>query len=112
MAWVFVIVAGLFEVGMALSLKESNGFSRLWPSIGFLVFGGISFFLLSQGLRTLPVGTAYAVWTGIGAAGTAVLGMIVSGDPVSVLRLTSIVLIIAGVVGLRLAEEGSLGSAG
>ncbi len=88
---------------MALSLKEAHGFTRLWPSVGFAVFGTISFLLLSYALRTLPVGTAYAVWTGIGAAGTAILGMVLFGEPRDAMRLASIALIIAGVVGLRFA---------
>lgn len=103
MAWVVLVVAGVFETVMALSLKESHGFSRLWPSVGFAVFGTISFLLLSYALRTLPVGTAYAVWTGIGAAGTAILGMLLLNEPKDVVRLVSIGLIIAGVVGLRFA---------
>lgn len=103
MAWGILIVAGMFETIMALSLKESHGFTRLVPSILFLVFGGASFLLLSFALRTLPVGTAYAVWTGIGAAGTATLGMVLFDEPTHVFRLVSIVLIIAGVIGLRFA---------
>jgi quaternary ammonium compound-resistance protein SugE len=103
MAWVVLLVAGMFETVMALSLKESHGFSRLWPSIGFAVFGTISFLLLSYALRTLPVGTAYAVWTGIGAAGTAILGILLFGEPRDVFRLVSIALIITGVIGLRFA---------
>ncbi|NUP21837.1 MAG: multidrug efflux SMR transporter [Streptomyces sp.] len=103
MAWILIILAGLFEVAMALSLKLSNGLSHLWWTISFLVTAVLSFGLLSYALKSLEVGTAYAVWTGIGAVGTAILGMVAMGDDVSPLRLTSIALILAGVVGLNLA---------
>jgi quaternary ammonium compound-resistance protein SugE len=102
-AWILLIVAGLFEVAMAYSLKMSNGFSHLWWAAGFLVFAVLSFGLLALALRSLQVGTAYAVWTGIGAVGTAVLGMVVLGDDVSLIKIVSIGLILAGVVGLNLA---------
>ncbi|MGB3329131.1 MAG: quaternary ammonium compound efflux SMR transporter SugE [Thermomicrobiales bacterium] len=104
MAWIVVVVAGLFEVAMALSLKESHGFSRPLPSILFAVFAIISFGLLSVALRTLPVGTGYAVWTGIGAVGTAIVGIAFLGEPRDAMRLVSIALIVAGVAGLRLAS--------
>ncbi|NUR83999.1 MAG: multidrug efflux SMR transporter [Nonomuraea sp.] len=103
MAWILIILAGLFEVAMALSLKLSNGLSHLWWTISFLITAVLSFGLLSYALKSLEVGTAYAVWTGIGAVGTAILGMVAMGDDVSPLRLTSIALILAGVVGLNLA---------
>ena len=102
MAWALVIVAGLFETGFALSLKASAGFTRLVPSVLFVVFAAASFLLLSTALRSLPVGSAYAVWTGIGAAGTAVAGMIFLGESTEILKLVSVVLIVAGVVGLQL----------
>lgn len=105
MAWVLVIVAGLFETGFALSLKASSGFSRLGPSILFVVFAAASFTLLSTALRSLPVGSAYAVWTGIGAAGTAVAGMVFLDESTDVLKLVSIVLVVAGVVGLQLSSS-------
>ena len=105
MAWLFLIVAGIFEVGFALGLKYSEGFTRLWPTLGFMVSGGISFYLLSVAMRTLPVGTAYAVWTGIGAAGTAVLGILLLRESGDVFRVISIALIVAGVVGLRLSSQ-------
>lgn len=104
MNWIVLILAGGVEMLMALSLKESHGFSRLTPSTLFVFFAVLSFGMLSYSLKTLPVGTAYAVWTGIGAAGTAVLGMVFLGEPKDALRLLSITLIIAGVVGLRLAS--------
>ncbi|MEV1167554.1 multidrug efflux SMR transporter [Nonomuraea sp. NPDC049784] len=102
MAWIVLVLAGVFEVAMALSLKLSNGFSNVWWALSFFVTAVLSFGLLSYALRTLEVGTAYAVWTGVGAAGTAVLGMIAMGDQVSLPRLISIALILMGVVGLRL----------
>lgn len=103
MAWVLLMIAGLMETVFAVALKESNGFTRLWPSLIFAVASIISFTLLSLALRSLPVGTAYAVWTGIGAAGTAIVGIVMLGEPRDAFRLVSIALIIAGVVGLRLA---------
>ncbi|MDP9371628.1 MAG: multidrug efflux SMR transporter [Chloroflexota bacterium] len=102
MAWIYLIIAGLLEIAFALGLKYSQGFTRLWPTVAFLAGGGASFYLLSQALRQLPVGTAYAVWTGIGAAGTALVGMILLGESREVLKILSVVAIIAGVVGLRL----------
>ena len=107
MAWFLVIVAGLFETAFAVSLKLSDGFSRIGWTISFLASAAISFQLLSMGLRSLPVGSAYAVWTGIGAAGTAIVGMVFLRDPVTTLRLLSILLIIAGVVGLNLSPSSA-----
>ncbi len=107
MAWALVIVAGLFETAFAVSLKLSDGFSRLGWTLSFLACAAISFTLLSIGLRSLPVGSAYAVWTGIGAAGTAIVGMVFLRDPVTTLRLLSILLIVAGVVGLNLSPTSA-----
>ncbi len=104
MAWVILLVAGLFEIGFAFGLKFSEGFTRMWPTIGMAASGGVSFYLLSVALKTLPVGTAYAVWTGIGAAGTAVLGILLLSESSEILRLLSILLIVVGVVGLRLTS--------
>jgi quaternary ammonium compound-resistance protein SugE len=104
MAWLMVVVAGLFETGFALSLKASAGFSRTVPSVAFVVSAAVSFTLLATALKTLPVGPAYAVWTGIGAAGTAVAGILLYGEVVSVVKVVSIVLIVAGVVGLQLSS--------
>lgn len=106
MTWVLLIVAGIFEIGMALCLKNSNGFSELWPTIGMVVFGAVSFILLSLALKSLPVGTAYAVWTGIGAAGTAILGIVLLGESAEAARLISIGLIVVGVIGLQLSGGG------
>lgn len=105
MAWALVILAGLFETGFALSLKASNGFTRLVPSVLFVVCAVTSFGLLAAGLRSLPIGSAYAVWTGIGAAGTAIAGMVFLGESTQVLKLVSIVLVVAGVVGLQLTSS-------
>jgi quaternary ammonium compound-resistance protein SugE len=102
MAWFFLFVAGLFEIGWALGLKFSEGFTRLVPSLATLVAMAISFGLLSAAMKSLPVGTAYAVWTGIGAVGTAVAGMLLFNDPVSLARLLCLGLIVAGVFGLKL----------
>jgi quaternary ammonium compound-resistance protein SugE len=104
MAWVLVFVAGLLEMAWALLLKQSAGFTRPIPTIGFLISLLLSMFLLAQALKTLPIGNAYAVWTGIGAAGTAIVGMLLLGESRDVLKLISLVLLIAGIVGLRLTS--------
>jgi quaternary ammonium compound-resistance protein SugE len=103
MDWVLVIVAGLFETGFAVLLKQSHGISRLWPTVGFAVCALISFGLLTVALKKLEVGSAYAVWTGIGAAGTALIGIWALGESVSAIKLISIGLIVAGVIGLNLS---------
>ena len=105
MAWIAVMTAGLLEVGFATMLKLSSGFTKLWPSLGFLVFAAGSFSLLSWSLKVLPVGTAYAVWTGIGAAGTAIVGMIFFKDPFSIALITAIAFIIAGVILLNFSSS-------
>jgi quaternary ammonium compound-resistance protein SugE len=104
-AWIYLIIAGIFEIGWAVGLKYTEGFSRLWPSVGTVGAMIISFILLSTAMKTIPVGTAYAVWTGIGAAGTAVLGMWLFNEPRDFMRFACIALILAGVVGLRLVSE-------
>lgn len=103
MAWLLIVVAGLFETGFAVLLKLSAQFTRLWPTVGFAACALISFYLLNLGLRRLEVGPAYAVWTGIGAAGTAVVGMVALGESVSTIKIVSIGLVLAGVVGLNLS---------
>ncbi|WP_436778318.1 DMT family transporter [Yinghuangia sp. YIM S09857] len=103
MAWLLVIVAGILETGFALLLKASDGFTKLWPTIGFALCAISSFGLLTLSLKSLDVGPAYAVWTGIGAAGTAIMGIFLYGESSSVLKLVSIALILAGVVGLNLS---------
>ena len=102
MAWVYLLLAGLFEIGFAIGLKYTEGFTRLWPSVGTIVAAGISLWLLTQALRTIPVGTAYAIWTGIGAVGVATLGVVLFLESASPARLGCIALIVAGVVGLKL----------
>lgn len=106
MAWIVLIVSGLFEAGWAVSLKQSAGFTRLWPTVTFAVFAVASLAGLAWALRHLPVGAAYAAWTGIGAGTTAVIGMLWLGEAVSVLKILSIVLIVSGVVGLNLTGIG------
>ena len=103
MAWVVLVAAGLFETAFAVFLKLSHGLSRPWPTAGFAVCALVSFGLLMTALRDLEVGPAYAVWTGIGAAGAATVGMIALGDTVSAVKLVSIALVLAGVVGLNLS---------
>jgi quaternary ammonium compound-resistance protein SugE len=101
------VIAGLLEIGWAIGLKHTAGFSRLWPSVWTITAMVASFALLAYALKTIPVGTGYAVWTGIGAAGTALIGMIFLGESREVLRILCIVLIVAGVVGLKFASTAS-----
>jgi quaternary ammonium compound-resistance protein SugE len=106
MAWLLLGVAGVLEIVFALSLKASEGFTRPVPGLLTVAAGLSSVFLLSLALRTLPVGSGYAVWTGIGAAGTAILGIVIMGDSATPLRLLCIGLILAGVIGLKLVPAG------
>lgn len=105
MAWLYLFVAGLMEVAWAVGLKYTQGFTRLWPSLWTGAALVLSMVLLAAALRTLPLGTAYAVWTGIGAAGTAALGVILFGEPANAARVACIALIVAGVVGLKLTSS-------
>lgn len=102
MTWVILFIAGLFEIGWAIGLKYTEGFTRPLPTIFTLASMAISVVLLGIALKTLPVGTGYAVWTGIGTIGTAILGMILFGDPATALRIACIGLILAGIIGLKL----------
>ena len=104
MAWTYLLFAGLFEIGWAVGLKYTEGFTRLWPTLGTVVAMVISLFLLGLALRELPLGTAYAVWTGIGAVGTVILGIFLFQDPATAVRLACIGLILAGIVGLKLTS--------
>jgi len=104
MAWVLLFVAGLLEVGWAIGLKYTEGFTRLWPSVFTLAAMVLSVVLLGVAMKSLPVGTSYAVWVGVGAVGTAILGMVLFGEPASLGRLVSLGLIVAGIVGLKLAS--------
>jgi quaternary ammonium compound-resistance protein SugE len=106
MAWFYLAVAGLMEVAWAIGLKYTEGFTRPWPTVGTIAAMVISIVLLGLALRELPVGTAYAVWTGIGAVGVALLGMVLFGESASAARLASIGLIVAGIVGLKLVTPG------
>ena len=103
-AWTLLVVAGIFEMGWAIGLKYTDGFSRPWPTVWTAASMLLSLYLLGLALRTLPVGTAYAVWTGVGAAGTAVLGIVLLGEPATASRLACIGVIVAGIVGLKLAN--------
>ncbi len=109
LAWVVLFFAGLCEIGWAVGLKYTEGFSRLWPSIATGVAMLASVVLLGWSLKTLPLGTAYAVWTGIGAVGTAILGMLLFGESREAARLACIALIVAGIVGLKLVTPDSGG---
>ncbi len=101
--WIIVLIAGLMETGWALGLKYSHGFTRLWPSVVTLVLALGSFYLLSVAMKTLPVGTAYAVWVGIGAVGTAVAAVFLFNEPVSAMRALGVLLILAGIAALKFA---------
>ena len=103
MAWLTLFVAGLFEVGWAIGLKYTDGFSKLWPTVWTLASMIVSLGLLGVAMKSLPVGTAYAVWVGVGAVGTAILGIVLLGEPANPGRLISLGLIVAGIIGLKLA---------
>ena len=104
MAWVVLFIAGLLEIGWAVGLKYTQGFTRLWPSVGTVGAMAVSFLLLSHALKTIPVGTGYAIWTGIGAVGTVVVGMAFFGELWEVGRIVCILLIIVGIIGLKLVS--------
>lgn len=104
MPWFLLFLAGLCEIARAVGLKYTDGFTRLWPSVGVAVAMAVSVVLLGLAVRTLPLGTAYAVWTGIGAAGTVVLGIILFGEPATLMRLACVGLIVAGILGLKLSH--------
>ena len=103
MPWAILVLAGLFEVGWAIGLKFTEGFTRLWPTVGTVAAMAISLGLLGVAMKSLPVGTAYAIWVGVGAVGTVILGIVLFDEPVNALRIGSVVLIVAGLVGLKLA---------
>lgn len=102
MSWIILLIAGLFEIVWAIGLKYTEGFTRLWPTVGTVLAMILSIALLGLAMKTLPVGTAYAVWTGVGAVGTVVLGIVLLGEPATAGRLISLGLIVAGIVGLKL----------
>jgi quaternary ammonium compound-resistance protein SugE len=104
MAWVYLIVAGLFEIGWATGLKYTEGFTRLWPSLWTAASMALSVWLLAVALKSIPIGTGYAVWTGIGAAGSALAGMVLFDESREMIRIMSIVVIMAGILGLKLSS--------
>jgi len=106
MTWTILVFAGLFEVAWAIGLKYTVGFTRLWPSVWTVVAMALSFWLLGLAMKTLPVGTAYSIWVGIGAVGTVIFGIVLFNEPANAGRLISIGLIVAGLVGLKLATPG------
>ncbi|SKY03215.1 quaternary ammonium compound efflux SMR transporter SugE [Mycobacteroides abscessus] len=103
MVWLVLVLAGLLEVGWAIGLKYTEGFTRLWPTVGTVGSMIISIALLGIAMKSLPVGTAYAIWVGVGAVGAAILGIVLFGDSANVWRLLSLGLIVAGIIGLKLA---------
>jgi quaternary ammonium compound-resistance protein SugE len=103
MAWLLLLLAGVLEVGWAIGLKYTEGFTRLWPTIGTIAAMSVSLALLGIAMRSLPVGTAYAVWVGVGAVGTVILGIVLLNEPANAARLISVGLIVAGIIGLKLA---------
>jgi quaternary ammonium compound-resistance protein SugE len=102
MAWGALVLAGIFEIGWAIGLKYTDGFNRPWPTVGTVAAMAISFALLGVAVKAIPVGTAYAVWVGIGAVGTAILGMVLLGEPANAGRLVSLGLVVLGIIGLKL----------
>ncbi len=104
MAWVILVIAGLFETGWAIGLKYTEGFTRLWPTIWTILAMIVSLWLLGIAMKSLPVGTAYSLWVGVGAVGTVILGIVLLGEPANAGRLISISFIIAGIIGLKLAS--------
>ena len=105
MSWALLVFAGLFEIGFASTLKLTDGFTKLWPTLIFTVCIVLSFLLLNKALKDIPIGTAYAVWTGIGAAGTAIIGILVYKEPATALRLFFIATLIGSIIGLKLATK-------
>lgn len=103
MAWIILVIAGLFEVGWAIGLKYTEGFTRFWPTVWTILAMIISLWFLGIAMKSLPLGTAYTIWVGVGAVGTVVLGIVLLGEPANAARLISVALIIAGIVGLKLA---------
>lgn len=105
MAWIYLFLAGLTEIAFAIGLKYTQGWTRPWPSVITLSLIGLSLFLLSQALKTLPIGTGYAVWTGIGAVGTVIVGILFFDEPKTLVRLICVGLVLAGIVGLKITSD-------
>ena len=104
MAWFFLVIAGIFEIGWAIGLKYTDGFTRFWPTLGTFVAIVVSLGLLGISMKSLPVGTAYAVWVGVGAVGTAIIGMLLLGESANFWRLASLGVIVIGIIGLKLSS--------
>jgi quaternary ammonium compound-resistance protein SugE len=104
MAWVYLLLAGLIEIGFAIGLKYTEGFTRLWPTVFTLVVTVIGLWLLTQAMKTIPVGTAYAIWTGIGAVGVTIAGIVLFSESISPARLACIGVVVAGIIGLKLTS--------
>ena len=104
MAWIYLVIAGLFEIAWAIGLKYTEGFTRLWPSAGTVAAMIVSFLFLAESLKSIPVGTGYAVWTGIGAAGTAIMGMILFNESRDLVRILCILTIVAAIAGLKVSS--------
>ncbi|MBP0725257.1 multidrug efflux SMR transporter [Bacillus sp. RG28] len=104
MSWIFLLIAGFAEIGSVISLKRAEGFKRLLPSISCLIFGSLSFYFLSLSLISLPVGTAYAIWTGIGSVGSVIIGMIFFNESRNLLRILMIMFIIVGAIGIKMTS--------
>jgi len=108
MAWIYLFIAGLFEIGWAIGLKYTDGFTKPWPSVITITTMILSFYFLSSAVKTIPIGTAYAIWTGIGAVGTAILGIILFGESKEIIRIMFIMLIVIGIVGLKIFSKVSV----
>jgi len=108
MAWIYLIIAGLFEIGWAIGLKYTEGFTKLWPSVITIATMILSFYFLSTAVKTIPIGTAYAIWTGIGAVGTAILGIFLFGESKEFIRIFFIFLIVIGIIGLKIFSKVSV----
>ena len=105
MSWLYLFIAGLFEIGWAVGLKYTKGFTKLWPSVITIIGMVLSFYFLSNAVKSIPIGTAYAVWTGIGAVGTAILGIILFGESKEFIRVFFIFLIVIGIIGLKIFSK-------
>jgi quaternary ammonium compound-resistance protein SugE len=105
MDWIYLLIAGLFEIGWAIGLKYTDGFTKLWPSVLTIIGMILSFYFLSTAVKTIPIGTAYAIWTGIGAVGTAILGIILFGESKELIRIFFILLVVIGIVGLKIFSK-------
>ena len=105
MSWIYLFIAGIFEIGWAVGLKYTNGFTKLWPSVITIIGMVLSFYFLSNAVKSIPIGTAYAMWTGIGAVGTAILGIILFGESKEFIRVFFIFLIVIGIIGLKIFSK-------